>query len=50
MEEANQPQQENALDHKWYLIHMGEDWISKSVFIGLHQVINLVLDFTLLLE
>ena len=33
MEEANQPQQENALDHKWYLIHMDEDWISN---IGIH--------------
>ena len=50
MVEASQPLQENALDDKWYLIHMGEDWISKLVFIGPHQAINLVLDFTLLLE
>ena len=28
MEEASQPQQENALDHKWYLFHMGEAWNS----------------------
>ena len=26
MEEASQPQQENTLDHKWYLFHMGETW------------------------
>ena len=24
--EANQPQQESALDHKWYSFYMGEEW------------------------
>ena len=28
-DEASQPQQESALDHKWYSFHMGEDWNSK---------------------
>ena len=25
-DKASQPQQESALDHKWYLFHMGEEW------------------------
>ena len=24
-DDASQPQQESALDHKWYLFHMGEE-------------------------
>ena len=36
-DEASQPQLESALDHKWFSFHMGEDWNSKLVFIGLHQ-------------
>ena len=45
--EANQPQQESALDHKWYLFHMGEEWNSKryllvftKLIIGLHIAIG----------
>jgi hypothetical protein len=26
--EASQPQQEDALDHKWYSFYMGEEWNS----------------------
>ena len=38
-DEASQSQQESALDHKWYSIHMGEEWISLFM-IGLHQAYN----------
>jgi hypothetical protein len=38
-DEASQPQQENALDHKWFTNHMGEEWIS-NINISLHQTIN----------
>ena len=31
--------QYSALDHKWYLFYMGEEWIS-LMMIGLHQAIN----------
>jgi len=48
-DEASQPQQDSALDHKWFSIHMGEDLIYQLVsMIGLHQAYQL--DFTLLLE
>jgi hypothetical protein len=48
-EEASQPQQDSAHDHKWFSIHMGEDLIYQLVsMIGLHQAYQL--DFTLLLE
>ena len=39
-DKASQPQQESALDHKWYSFHMGEEWNSKIVSIGLHQAYN----------
>ena len=40
---------DSALDHKWFLIHMGEDLIYQLVsMFGLHQAYKL--DFTLLLE
>ena len=35
-DEASQPQQESAFDHKWYSFHMGKEWNSKMVSIGLH--------------
>ena len=42
-DEASQPQQENALDHKCYSSHMGEEWNSNGIHwsspklkIGLH--------------
>ena len=38
-EETSKPQQESALDHKWFSIHMGEEWIS-NIDIGLHQAYN----------
>jgi hypothetical protein len=38
-DEASQPQQESALDHKWFLFHMGKEWIS-LLMIGLHQAYN----------
>ena len=38
-DEASQPQQESALDHKWYSFHMGEEWNSNAN-IGLYQAIN----------
>jgi len=28
-DETSQPQQESALDHKWYSFHIGEEWNSK---------------------
>ena len=30
-DEASQPQQENALDHKCYSSHMGEEWNSNGI-------------------
>ena len=45
-DEASQPQQENALDHKCYSSHMGEEWNSN----GIHwSSPSLKLDFTLLI-
>ena len=42
-DEASQPQQESALDHKWYSFYMGEEWNSTwyllvftKLIIGLH--------------
>ena len=44
---ASQPQQDSALDHKWFSIHMGEEWNSNwdylsspSFGIGLHGAIG----------
>ena len=48
-DEASQPQQENALDHKWYSFHIGEEWNSKwyllvftKLIIGLHIAIGVI--------
>ena len=48
-DEASQPQQESALDHKWYSFHMGEEWNSKwcllvftKLIIGLHIAIGVM--------
>ena len=48
-DEANQPQQESALDDKWYSFHMGEEWNSKwclliftKIIIGLHIAIGVM--------
>ena len=48
-DEASQPHQESALDHKWYLFHMGEEWNSKwyllvftKLIIGLHIAIGVM--------
>ena len=48
-DEASQPQQESALDHKWYSFHMGEEWNSKwyllvftNLKIGLHIAIGVM--------
>ena len=38
-EEASRPQQNSALDHKWFSFHMGEEWDS-NIDIGLHQANN----------
>ena len=37
-DKASQPQEESALDHKWFSNHMGKEWIS-LLMIGLHQTI-----------
>ena len=46
-DEASQPQQDSALDQKWFSIHMGEEWNSNwyclsspSFEIGLHGAIG----------
>ena len=48
-DEASQPQQESALDHKWYSFHMDEKWNSKwyilvftKLIIGLHIAIGVM--------
>ena len=48
-DEASQPQQESALDYKWYSFHMGEEWNSKwyllvftKLIIGLHIAIGVM--------
>ena len=48
-DKASQPQQEGALDHKWYSFHMGEEWNSKwyllvftKLIIGLHIAIGVM--------
>ena len=47
-DEASQPQQDdNALDQKWFSIHMGEDGIQIGI-ICLHQALKV--DFMVLLE
>ena len=48
-DKASQPQQESALDHKWYSFHMGEEWNSTwyllvftKLIIGLHIAIGVM--------
>ena len=48
-DEASQPQQESAFDHKWYSFHMGEEWNSNwyllvftKLIIGLHIAIGVI--------
>jgi len=33
-DEASQPQQDSALDHKWFSIHMGEEWNSNWYYLS----------------
>ena len=48
-DKASQPQQESALDHKWYSFHMGEEWNSTwyllvftKLILGLHIAIGVM--------
>ena len=46
-DEASQPQQDSALDHKWFSIHMGEEWNSNWYYLSSP---SLKVDFMVLLE
>ena len=39
-DDASQPQQESALDHKWYSCHMGEEWNSKLCLLVFTKLIT----------